>query len=366
MALRIEDLKLDCRHFRGDVPCRPHKEHGVHCVDVNGSDCTYYDPTRSRILIVKLGAIGDVIRTTPLLHALKQTAPQAEIWWLTNSPEILPRTFVDVILPYTAQSLAILQATSFETIYCLDKDREACALSAQLSAPHKKGYTVRDGKCVPIDADAEHKYLTGVFDDISRANTKSYQREIFEICGFEFSGQEYIMPSPGSYVWKLPPKKKIVGLNTGCGGRWTSRLWPDEYWVSLSKKLKHAGYVPLLLGGEQEHAKNLKLARQSGATYLGHFPLNQFTSEVDQCHLVVTAVTMAMHLAIGLRKKLVLFNNIFNKHEFDLYGRGIILEPDPPCDCYYTPVCPHNSMAHISVNRVFDACREQLNAPALT
>ena len=35
--------------------------------------------------------------------------------------------------------------------------------------------------------------------------------------------------------------------------------------------------------------------------------------------LVVTAVTMAMHIALGLGKKLVLFNNIFNPHEFELY-----------------------------------------------
>jgi heptosyltransferase-2 len=59
-------VHTDCRHFRGDVPCTPHKKDGVHC-----ESCPFYDPVDKKILIIKLGAIGDVIRTTPLLHRLE-------------------------------------------------------------------------------------------------------------------------------------------------------------------------------------------------------------------------------------------------------------------------------------------------------
>jgi heptosyltransferase-2 len=359
-SLTVADLKTKCRQFRGDLPCSPHKLHGVHCVEKDGSDCKYYDAVGSRILIIKLGALGDVIRTTPLLHKLKNNNPSAEIWWLTLAPEILPKG-IDFVLPYTAQSLAVLTATSFDTIYCLDKDKEACALATSLSARSKKGFTLKDGKCVPIDEQANHKYLTGLFDDISKTNTKSYQEEIFEICGFEFSGERYLMPDFEEYQWELPKGKKVIGLNTGCGGRWTSRLWPQENWVKLATKLIAAGYLPLLLGGEQEHKKNTEIAQASNALYLGHFSLRKFANEIEQCDLVVTAVTMAMHFTIGLGKKIVLFNNIFNKHEFELYGNGVILEPDFDCSCFYSPVCPNDCMQYLSVERVFDACRNLLS-----
>jgi len=352
MKITLKDLKYNCRYFRGDVPCKPHKQYGAHCVDENGKNCKYVETTNKKILIIKLGAIGDVIRTTPLLNKLKRAEPLAEIWWLTLSPDVIPKS-VDVVLPFTPQSLAILQAVTFDTILNLDKDKEACALCLRLTAPVKKGFTLKDGKCIPIDSQAEHKYLTGIFDDLSKVNTKSYQEEIFEICGYEFSKEEYIMPEVGDYEWKLPKNKKIIGLNTGCGGRWTSRLWPDKYWITLAMKLKKDGYIPLFLGGELEHKKNLMLAKQSRARYFGHFPLNRFMSEVGRCDLVVTAVTMAMHLAIGLKKKTVLFNNIFNRHEFELYGRGEILEPDFECDCFYSPTCPNNCMQYISVEKVF-------------
>ena len=359
MKLTTRHLKRDCRSFRGDTPCKPHKQHGVHCVDSRGKDCTFYDRVGKRILIIKLGALGDVIRTTTLLRKIKKDAPQAEIWWLTLSPDVLPKG-IDVVLPFTPQSLATLEAVSFDALYNLDKEKEACALTAKISAKVKKGFTLVDGKAAPIDRDAEHKYLTGVFDDLSQANTKSYQEEIFEICGYTFSGETYMMPELGNYHWKLPKRKRIVGLNTGCGGRWTSRLWAEESWAMLAKQLKKAGFVPLLLGGEQEHEKNVRLAKKSGALYLGHFSLKQFLSEMNQCELVVTAVTMGMHFAIGLEKKIVLFNNIFNKHEFELYGKGEILEPDFDCDCFYAPVCPNDCMQYLSVKTVFDSCTRLL------
>jgi ADP-heptose:LPS heptosyltransferase len=355
------DLKTDCRFFRGDIPCAPHKSHGVHCTDEQGKDCSFYDPVDKRILIIKLGAAGDVIRTTPFLRKLKEVYPHSEIWWLTKSPELIPPN-VDIVLKFTPENIAVVLATRFDMLYNLDKEREACMIATSASAATRKGFFLRDGKCAPIDKNAEHKYLTGIFDDLNKSNTKSYPEEIFEMCGFHFSGERYILDNFASngYKWKLNRKKKIIGLNTGCGSRWTSRLWPEKHWIELARKLKRAGYLPLLLGGEEEHKKNSRIARASGATYLGHFPLRRFINLVDQCNLVVTAVTMAVHIAIGLGKRIVLFNNVFNKNEFELYGLGQILEPDFECTCFYSPTCPNNCMQYLSVARVFGTVEELL------
>ncbi len=357
----IESVKRDCRWFKGHVPCLPHKQSGVHCVDEQGQPCPRYEQLTSRILIIKLGAAGDVIRTTPLLRALKDRFPHAQIWWLTLSPELIPSA-VDVILPFTPQSLAALQPVPFDMLFNLDKDREACALATALNARVKKGFVLLDGMPAPADRDAEPKFLTGIFDDLNKENTKSYPEEIFEICGLAFGGERYWLDSfaERGYRWKLPANKKIIGLNTGCGGRWISRRWPEKFWVALARALKKKGYFPLLLGGEQEHLLNKRIAEKSGARYLGHFPLDQFINLVDQCHLVVTAVTMAMHITIGLGKKIVLFNNIFNRHEFELYGLGEILEPEFDCPCFFTPVCPNDCMQYLSPDRVLAAVERLL------
>jgi heptosyltransferase-2 len=210
------------------------------------------------------------------------------------------------------------------------------------------------GNASPISNEAEeHKWITGIFNDISKQNTKHYVQEIFEICGCDFNDEEYVLEvKDHKSNWEIDKHKKVIGLNTGCGGRWVSRLWPNENWIELASNLKKKGYEVIFLGGEQEHKKNLMLSEKSGGKYFGHFILDKFIALVNECDLIVTSVTMAMHIAIGLKKKLVLFNNIFNKNEFYLYNRGIILEPEFECDCYYTPVCPNDCMQYIYPDKV--------------
>jgi len=324
----------DCKFFRGDIPCKPHKNEGVHC-----ESCSHYTPLSSRILIIKLGAIGDVIRTTPLLHKIRKDFPKAEIWWLTYSPDVVPN-LVDRILPFTLESILTIRATKFDILINLDKDTQACAIANQVEAISKSGFHLVNGKPAPINELSRAKFLTGLFDDVNQQNTKSYLEEIFEICGWKFKGEEYILDCDESVKWRINSEgKNIVGLNTGCGDRWVSRLLPDEYWIELITKLQDNGYFPILLGGKQEHEKNQNFAEITGAAYLGHFSLSVFISLMNQCDAVVTAVTMGMHIAIGLKKQVILMNNIFNPKEFELYGRGEIVQPDLQCKCFFSPKC---------------------------
>lgn len=326
--------KSDCKFFRGDIPCRPHKEFNVHC-----SDCKYYQKERGKILIIKLGAIGDVIRTSPLLHKIKEEYPDHSIWWLTLTPEVLP-ALVDKKLKFNLESVLLVRAINFEILINLDKDDFACGLAKKIKAKVKYGFTLKKGKPAPENPFAEEKFITGIFDDANKANIKSYLVEIFEICGWEFEKEEYILEKDDSFKWKIDSEgKKIVGLNTGCGSRWTSRLWKEEYWAELTRLLQENNYFPVLLGGEQENERNLSIAKSTNCLYLGHFGLNQFISLVDKCDIVVTAVTMALHIAIGLKKQVVLINNIFNPNEFELYGRGEIVMPEKECKCFFSPTC---------------------------
>ncbi|MFH1008917.1 MAG: glycosyltransferase family 9 protein [Candidatus Latescibacterota bacterium] len=347
-------INTDCRHFRGDVPCQPHKKKGLHC---EGCDC--YQQIESKILIIKLGAIGDVIRTTPLLRILRQKHPHAQITWVTHSPEVVPSAYVDHILSFELKHILWLEETTFDVLYSLDKDREAIALSNRVKARTKKGFRIADGMCAPYDGDSVHKYHMGLLDDLNKANTKSYPEEIFEICGFKFRGERYILDDFASLglQWSIPQPRPLVALNTGCGARWQTRLWPEAYWTELAWKLRQKGLGVLILGGEQEHEKNTRIAQTSGASYLGHFPLKHFINLMDQCDMVVTAVTMAMHIAIGLEKKLILLNNIFNPHEFELYGSGEIIQP-PDVDCLgcFVQECEKPCMERIQVDTVLETC----------
>ncbi|MFO7889201.1 MAG: glycosyltransferase family 9 protein [bacterium] len=344
-----EKINLDCKYYNGDIPCIFHKKYGVHC-----SDCQYYETYNKKILIIKLGAIGDVIRTTPLLHKLKTRYPHSQIHWITHSPEVLPGYFIDRIHKYKFNTCEILKNSEFDISINLDKDREACALQNQINAKKKFGFKLLHGNCHPIDKKAVAKWLTGLFDDLNLKNPESYVQEIFKICGFDFKGEEYIIAHKDRKKFSLPKNKTIIGLNTGCGKRWTTRLWPEDHWIKLAQLLKKKGFFVLLLGGKQENDKNKRIAGSASVEYLGHFSLLEFIDLMNQCNIIVTAVTMSLHIALALKKKIILFNNIFNPHEFELYGRGTIIEPPVDCKGCFKNTCEKPCMELIKPEQVLE------------
>jgi heptosyltransferase-2 len=309
--------------------------------------------------------MGDVIRTTPLVVKFRELYPDSRITWVTHTPEILPPDTVDEIYDLNFLSWEIITNQKFDIAVNLDKDKEACVLLNNVKSNKKYGFTWNEteGHIDAATPGASNKIITGIFDNFSKENTKSYLEEIFEICGFKFNKEPHLLNIDNSLVrkWHVLREKagnrKIIGLNTGCGKRWLTRLWPEDYWVKLIKKLPGASVFPVLLGGPDEDIQNRKFSESTGAYYPGTFSLPEFIGITSNTDIIVTAVSMMMHIAIGLKKNLVLFNNIFNKNEFELYGRGVILEPTSGCDDYYGSICTRerHCMKDISVERVFSA-----------
>lgn len=337
----ISQVKFDCKHFKGYIPCKPNKLENAEC-----SSCKHYKPWDKKILIIKLGAMGDVIRTTPLVVRYRKMYGDVHFTWLTLFPDVLPKENVQEI--YTPEAFALLKIKGrhYDIAINLDKDEEACMLLDQVDANEKYGFSWKDGHLSAATPAANHKIMTGLFDHISIKNTKSYLEEIFEICHLDFQKEEYLLNYNKKIAedWKEKFAKKaegrkIVGLNTGCGNRWLTRLWPDEYWEQFINSLDQTKVLPILLGGPQENEKNTQLAEKTGAWYPGTFPLETFISLTANLDAVVTQVSMMMHIAVGHKTPMVLMNNIFNKHEFEMYGRGVIVEPETGCDCYFGNSC---------------------------
>ncbi len=359
--MELKDIKFDCKYFKGEIPCLPNKLRQKNC-----GNCDEYQKISKRILIIKLGALGDVIRTTPLVTAFRNIYPGCHITWVTYSPEILPDDAIDQILKFDFNTVYAITHRPFDIAINLDKEIEACSLLFDVSASEKYGFTRNVNHIDIATPAAKHKLMTGFFDELSKANTKSYTEEIFEICHLKFKGEPYLLKINNNLVQKWNAIKEraggkiVVGLNTGCGKRWSTRLWPTQYWLELIRMLQENNFYPIVLGGPDEDAQNKIYAQETGCYYPGTFSLEEFIAISANCDVIVSAVSMMMHIAVGLQKPLVLFNNIFNKHEFDLYGRGKIVEPSSGCECYYGNSCKRENhcMNSLAVADVFNAVEE--------
>ena len=85
---------------------------------------------------------------------------------------------------------------------------------------------------------------------------------------------------------------------------------------------------------------------------------------IETPDVIATQVTMAMHIAIALQKQVVLMNNIFNPYEFELYGRGALVQPDKACACFYRGSCQFgvSCMEDLPPEKVFGQVKACLRA----
>ena len=220
-------LHRDCRHVRWDRPCTPHKLRGREC-----AGCPEYAPVRHKVLVVKLAATGDVLRTTSFLHAVHVTWPQAKVTWVTKPAAaglFRGNAMVDEVLATDDMAtVARLQTESFDAVLCPDADPDAVAIASMARAKERRGFR-RDeqGGVVPLGEGARHWLEMGLSDARKRANTETYQTLVARVLGFDPALVREPVLEPSGADRKMAAEViaatgfsgTLVGLNTGAGGR---------------------------------------------------------------------------------------------------------------------------------------------------
>ena len=141
-----------------------------------------------------MGAAGEVLRNTPLLRRIKKEYPNSRIFLLTQYPDLVPSDEIFRVYNFSERELELIKDVEFDILYSLDKHEETGALANQIRARVKKGFSQKEGVIIPFDKDAEKKWMSGINDYLMKENEKHYVEEIFEICGFDFNGEEYMLP----------------------------------------------------------------------------------------------------------------------------------------------------------------------------
>jgi heptosyltransferase-2 len=344
-------IKRDCRYFEGSKPCKPHKRESVVC-----ESCRYYEPISTRILIIKLDSIGDVLRTTSVLPALKEKHPASFITWITrrDSVDLLAgNPSIDEILECDANALSQLLSRQFDLVLGLDAVKDSAALCAIAQGKEKLGFGLEaTGAIYPLNQSAQEWYEMGLNDQLKRTNRKSYQQILLELCNLPVTRlyppqlflSEKEIECGRDFMKKigLNPEKPIIGINSGSGKRWQMKSLPFDTLVALIKRLKSKNQV-MLLGGPEEVERNSQLAKLTGAIDSGcNNTLRQFAGIVNQCSLIFTGDTLALHIALALQKKLVAFFGPTSHHEIELFSLGQKLFSSYECLCCYLPSCDKN------------------------
>jgi len=363
-------LKPDCVYFLGDKPCTFKRI----C-----EGCPHFSPFPTKILIIKCRAQGDVLRTTPLLPALKRKYSKSHITWITDEESLdllAGNPYLDRIRSYDFENVLALLAEKFDVLISLDKEPGPTSLATRVEADRKFGFGMNEhGNLVTFNKASDYAYRLGVDDHLKFIqNQKTYQEIIHEMAEVPYGRDEYVfsLPEGAKAKAKLFFKRHrvgrrgpSVGLNTGAGTKFETKQWPEEYFLKLAALLnqKLAARV-FLLGGPREKEFNIRLERRSRAKIYntGHDnSLTEFAGFISMMDVAVCSDTLAMHLAIALKKKVVALFGPTCPQEIDLYGRGIKIFAGADCAPCYKQTCPDGKcMKAISPEQVLKAIEEIL------
>jgi ADP-heptose:LPS heptosyltransferase len=366
------EISFDCRFFLGDRPCVWHKTSGVLC------RCEHYEAVEHRILIVKLDAMGDVLRTTALLPALAAAHPRAAITWITRreSKPLLERNpYLAEVLTYGEDALVQLETRTFDRVINLDAGKTSAALATTAKATRKDGFVLDPrGYVQPTNAAARRWLEMGVFDDLKRQGTRTYQDLMAEIIDLGGHPHGYVLEltdneraAAMSHLWRLGVdfKRPLIGLNTGAGRRWELKQWREDGYRDLVARLarRHDAQF-VLLGGPEERERHERLRQASNQLLLDagcDNPVRHFAALVGACDLVVTGDTLAMHLSLALGRRTIVLFGPTSSAEIELYGLGEKVVPTMDCLSCYKMTCDFvpNCMDLITTDMVEAAVERQ-------
>lgn len=342
-----------CKRFSGYKPCFP--DHN--CWE---DGCKDYIPVGKKILIINLDAMGDVLMTTAQLPSIKRKYPESTIYWITlknAAPLLLNNPLIDHVYNFDASSLLILQQMKFDYVMNVDKSQQSCALLNSINAQQKRGFGLNEnGKIIPVNEGANYNYKLGMDDHfkfkINQRTGQDYLAETFEL---DFKRDEYILEltqDEKDFIEKykkkvgIRKKDKVIGFNTGCSELYPNKKMTVEQHIYLIRKLLKKKYKIILLGGPEDTTRNKEI--------YSHFNgkiINSPTTEGLRrgiCYesipdIIVTGDSLGMHIAIGLKKYVIVWFGVSCWTEIDLYERGVkLFQEDLFCSPCWKKQCPYN------------------------
>jgi heptosyltransferase II len=294
------------------------------------------------MLIIKLGATGDVVRTTPLLRRLA-----GSISWITAQNNLpLLQGIGPELRCVSWENRKLVADTSYDLVINLEDDQKTSCFLKELKFKQLFGAYLNGNDKLTYTSDSRDWFDISLIstygreeaDQLKLSNRRTYQELVFSGLGFHFSGETYLLPEPIQ-----TGLSGDVAIAADAGPVWPMKRW--AYYAELIWRLKDKGLIVNVLPKRSSLLEHLADVR-------------------NHCCLV-GGDSLPMHLALGTGTQCVTLFTCTSPWE--IYDYRIQKKVVSPLleQFFYQRGYDRRATTAISVDEVCSAVMAQLDASAV-
>jgi heptosyltransferase-1 len=247
------------------------------------------------ILLVRLGAMGDIIHALPAAASLKLSFPQRKLIWVAARkwlPLFEGNPYLDSVIPFERKSVAGLSATwkrlrAVHPGIAIDfQGLVQSALAGRVSAPDE---------FIGLDSSLARERAAALFytKTVKASGPHRVERclQLAAAAGATTQTEEAWLPA-GRAEGNLPDSPFVLA-NPFAG--WISKQWPIEYYEKLSQLLQKQG-LSLVLNVPESRAAELKNLHVHSSSIAG------LIHATRKATAVVGVDSGPLHIAAALNK----------------------------------------------------------------
>lgn len=335
---------------------------------------------QKRILVIKLGAIGDIILAIPSLRMIRKRFSNAYIAVLvdaelTASLEYCP--YIDEIIPFKRKDkknrlrhmkklVLKLRKSAFDMSVDFQNNTRTHLIAFLAGIPQRYGYT----------RGVMGKLLTnGVGSFRDSLPPVQHQFRVLNLLGISECDEHLEMwPSPDDreYIrhildeWGCAKGQKKVGFVLSASKRWQTKKWPLSHFVELANRLiQSCGCRIVLIGdmsAKEDSERFLAQRRSEVLDMVGKTSISQLAALMESLDCLVSGDTAPLHVASAMKTNIVaLFGPTDPRRHMPPGGKNKVLRKTLACSPCYKETCARvRCMQDISVDEVFEAVRYRL------
>jgi heptosyltransferase-2 len=293
------------------------------------------------VLIIKLGATGDVVRTTPLLSRLS-----GDVTWITAAKNIvLLQNLKEHLRCVTWEERDLVRDRKYDLVINLEDTLEIGLFLQTVEFSQVFGAYADSAKALRYTEDSKRwfdlslisSYGKQAADQLKLQNRHTYQDLVFSGLGFQFTGERYLLPEP---------------LKTGLAGDVAiapeaGPVWPMKNWAysdQLKRELEAKGLIV-----------NVLPQRASLLEHLG---------DVRNHRCLVSGDSLPMHFGLGTGTRCVSLFTCTSPWEIHDYGIQTKIISPLLGEFFYKRTFDPRATTVISVEEVLKATLKQLQSGA--